>query len=89
MGLRLALPGRQLCWMMMTVRVIVKVGMGFDIVEFRRGEEGYSPVCHVYSFEPHDPMLGFEKSIAEVDPRLITDTGQILYCPQPPRSEAR
>ena len=66
-----------------------ELGMGFDIVEFRRGEEGYSPVCHVYSFEPHDPMLGFEKSIAEVDPRLITDTGQILYCPQPPRSEAR
>lgn len=59
------------------------LGMGFDIVEFRRGEEGYSPVCHVYSFEPNDPQQGFEKSIAEVNPARITDTGQVIYCPQP------
>ncbi len=64
-----------------------EVGMGFDIVEFRRGEEGYSPVCHVYSFEPNDPQQGFEKSMAEVNPARITDTGQIMYCPQP--AEAR
>jgi len=59
------------------------LGLGFDIVEFRRGEEGYSPICRVYQFEPHDPMLGFERSLAEVDPNRITDTGQVIYCPQP------
>ncbi len=65
------------------------IGGGFDLVEFRRGEEGYSPVCRVFTFEPNDPMRGFEKSIAEVDPMRITDTGEIVYCPQPPRTESR
>jgi hypothetical protein len=60
------------------------LGEGFDLLEFRRGETGYSPICRVYSFEPHDPLLGFEKSIAEVDPLRITDTGEVVYCPQPP-----
>ncbi len=60
------------------------LGMGFDLLEFRRGETGYSPICQVYSFEPHDPTLGFETSIAEVDPLRITDTGEVVYCPQPP-----
>lgn len=64
-----------------------ELGMGFDLVEFRRGEEGYSPLCHVYSFEPNDPMMGFEQSIAEVNPARIVDTGEVVYCPQP--SEAR
>ena len=32
------------------------VGEGFDVLQFRRGEDGYSPVCRVRSFDPLDPM---------------------------------
>jgi len=64
--------------------VLGQLGRGFDLMEFAREDEGYSPVCQVYSFEPQDPLAGFEKSIAEVPPAGITDTGQLIYCPQIP-----
>lgn len=59
------------------------IGMGFDLLEFSRGDEGYSPVCRVYSFEPVKPESGFEKSLSEVNLSHMTDTGRVMYCPQP------
>lgn len=59
------------------------IGMGVDLMEFKRGEGNYSPVCHVFSFTPKDPMAP-EKSVAEVMANMdvITDTKQYVYCLQ-------
>lgn len=31
-------------------------GSGWDVVQFRRGQAGYSPICHVIMFDPPDPL---------------------------------
>lgn len=58
-------------------------GSGLDIMEFRRGEDGYSPVCRIFTFDPADPMKP-EKTIAEIDRTTIKDTGTHVYCIQTP-----
>ena len=59
------------------------LGEGFDVLQFRRGEDGYSPVCRVLSFAPKDPSNP-ETSIASIDPAAVTDTGRYIYCLQLP-----
>lgn len=59
------------------------MGMGLDILEFKRGEDGYSPVCKVLSFDPKDTTMP-ETSVAEIDPATIKDTGTYVYCIQAP-----
>lgn len=60
-----------------------ELGQGFDLIQFRRGEDGYSPVCRVLQFEPLDPKQP-ETAIAAIDPAAVTDTGRYIYCLQLP-----
>jgi hypothetical protein len=59
------------------------LGQGFDVLQFRRGNDGYSPVCRVRSFEPADPMHP-ETSVAAIDPATVNDDGKYIYCLQLP-----
>jgi len=59
------------------------LGMGLDVMDRRRGEDGYSPICHVYSFVPKDTMNP-EKSVNDIDMSQVTDTKQYVYCLQTP-----
>ena len=59
------------------------LGLGFDVMKFHRGEDGYSPVCRVLSYTPQDPTKP-ETSIAKIDPATVTDTGRYVYCLQAP-----
>ncbi len=58
-------------------------GQGFDVMQFRRGQDGYSPVCRVRSFVPQDAMKP-ETAVADIDPSSVTDTGVYVYCLQLP-----
>lgn len=60
-----------------------EVGQGFDVLEFRRGTDGYSPVCRLWQYEPLDPLKP-ATSVAEIDPATVTDTGRYIYCLQLP-----
>jgi hypothetical protein len=60
-----------------------ELGEGFDLLQFRRGEDGYSPVCRVLAFSPKDPKKP-ERVISEIDPAAVTDTGRYIYCLQLP-----
>jgi len=58
-------------------------GIGPDVMEHRRGEEGYSPICRVWTFDPADTMNP-EKKVADIqNPK---DTGKYVYCLQAPPS---
>lgn len=59
------------------------IGMGLDLMEYKRGEGNYSPICRVFSFTPKDPMVP-EQSVAEViaNADVVTDTKQYVYCLQ-------
>lgn len=59
------------------------VGQGFDLIQHRRGEDGYSPVCRVLAFDPKDPKKP-ETAIADIDPAKVSDTGRYIYCLQLP-----
>lgn len=67
-------------------RVPAELGQGADVLEFRRGEEGYSPLCRVFSFVPKNPQMALEQSVAEIDPAAVTDTGRLVYCLQTQRT---
>jgi hypothetical protein len=59
-------------------------GAGYDVIEHAPGEEGYSPICKVYSFKA---PLAFPMSAADVlavDPAPVAETGAgaYIYCPQ-------
>ena len=58
-------------------------GTGHDVLQFKRSEDGYSPVCRVLSFDPVDPMLP-ETSVSEIDQTTVHVTGRYLYCLQAP-----
>lgn len=60
-----------------------ELGEGFDLLQFRRGDDGYSPVCRVLAFAPKDPKNP-ERLIANIDPATVTDTGRYIYCLQLP-----
>jgi hypothetical protein len=57
------------------------LGSGFDLLDAARGEPGYSPLCHVFSFAPADPLAP-AVSAAELDPSLLHDTGAFVWCLQ-------
>jgi hypothetical protein len=59
------------------------IGMGLDIMDFKRGEDGYSPICHVYSFVPKDTKNP-EKKVSDIDMTQVTDTKKYVYCLQTP-----
>lgn len=67
-----------------------ELGQGNDVLEARRGESGYSPLCRVFTFEPKNPQMALEQSVAEIDPATVQDTGRLVYCLQTlrtPRSQ--
>jgi len=58
------------------------VGSGFDVLQYKRGDVGYSPICHVMFFSPPDPT-NIPTDFAAVDPSAYaTDTGLRVYCLQ-------
>jgi hypothetical protein len=59
------------------------LGLGLDLLDAQRGQDGYSPVCHLYSFTPRD-IMNPEKSVADINPSKITDLKQYAYCLQTP-----
>ena len=61
-------------------------GVGDDVLEFRRGDEGYSPLCRVFTFEPKNPQMALEQSVAEIDQSTVQDTGELVYCLQTQRT---
>jgi hypothetical protein len=58
-----------------------KLGSGYDILEARRGEAGYSPFCHVFSFVPADPLHP-PTNAADIDASQLHDTGTFVWCLQ-------
>ncbi|MGZ3406688.1 MAG: hypothetical protein ACXVAN_09630 [Polyangia bacterium] len=58
-----------------------KLGSGFDILDARRGEPGYSPLCHVFSFVPPDPLRP-PTNAADIDASQLHDTGTFVWCLQ-------
>lgn len=58
------------------------LGMGLDIMDYKRGEDQYTPICHVWSFPPNDTSHP-ETSVAQVDMSQLTDKGYV-YCLQTP-----
>lgn len=56
-------------------------GSGFDVLEARRGEPGYSPLCRVWSFDPADPQHP-PTSAADIDAAGARDTGAFVWCLQ-------
>lgn len=62
------------------------MGEGNDVLEFRRGDEGYSPLCRVFTFEPKNPQMALEQSVAEIDQSTVQDTGELVYCLQTQRT---
>lgn len=57
------------------------LGAGFDILDARRGEPAYSPLCHVFSFAPADPLHP-PTAAAEIDATQLHDTGSFVWCLQ-------
>lgn len=57
------------------------LGAGHDILDHVRGEPGYTPVCHVFSFVPADPVHP-PTSASDIDGATLQDTGSFIYCLQ-------
>jgi hypothetical protein len=55
-----------------TANTTVTVGKGYDVVEARRGEPGYSPVCQVFTYDAGGPLTldQLPKSASEVVARF-------------------
>src|SRR5438874_1727569 len=58
-----------------------KLGSGYDVLDARRGEPGYSPLCHVFSFVPPDPLHP-PTNAADIDAAQLHDTGTFVWCLQ-------
>lgn len=58
-------------------------GDGLDIMEHKRGEDGYSPICRVWTFDPVDVNKP-EKTVGEIDMMTAVDTKKYVYCLQAP-----
>lgn len=57
-------------------------GHGFDVLEHKRGEPGYSPLCKLLTFTPTDPLTP-ERSAAQIAPtQLDPDPMITVYCLQ-------
>jgi hypothetical protein len=57
------------------------LGAGYDVLDHVRGEPGYSPVCHVFSFVPADPLHP-PRSASDIDASTLHDTRSFIYCIQ-------
>ncbi len=81
-----AIPG--LDGSMNPVGVAGGVGTGYDILEAKRGDANYSPVCHVISYQPDDPLHpktdAADLSDAELQSTGLADSDQgYIFCLQP------
>jgi hypothetical protein len=55
-------------------------GMGHDVLQFARGDAGYSPLCHVLPFTPLDPT-NLPTDATGIDAsRVGADLGQYVFC---------
>ncbi len=63
------------------------LGLGHDLMDYKRGETGYSPICHVWTFDPKD-IMNPEKSVGDIMDGMhnVTDTMTYVYCLQTPPS---
>jgi hypothetical protein len=57
-------------------------GSGWDVVQHRRGEAGYSPICHVIFFDPPDPLNPVTNEAAIPAAAMLPDEGLRIYCLQ-------
>jgi len=63
-------------------------GTGWDILDAARGETGYSPVCHVITYTPDDP-LNPKTSMADLSPTELASAASatadqgFFFCFQP------
>ena len=60
------------------------VGMGNDVLSRKRGEAGYSPLCHIETFSPADPS-NLPTDAAQIDPTSLDPEptpARYVYCLQ-------
>ncbi len=57
------------------------LGTGYDVVDFKRGEMGYEPICQVFKFTPKD-TANIETDASMIDPATITPdpNNPYIYC---------
>ena len=55
-------------------------GMGHDVLQFARGDTGYSPICHLIAFTPADPNNLPTNAEAILPSQLGQDTGVYVFC---------
>jgi hypothetical protein len=41
------------------------LGDGWDLLDARRGDANYSPICHVFSYEPTNPLLWVDPDLSK------------------------
>jgi len=64
------------------------VGAGYDLLDFARGETDYSPVCHILTYTPDDP-LNPKTSVADLSATELASAasadadGGYVFCFQP------
>lgn len=58
-------------------------GAGFDVLEAIRGEDGYSPLCEVFTYVPADPQIP-ARDARDIDPMTVKPDARerFVYCPQ-------
>jgi hypothetical protein len=62
-------------------------GLGRDVFDAKRGQDGYSPICELWTFEPASMNLKqSELKVSEIDvvARHPERTGKYIYCLQTP-----
>jgi|SRR5579883_891049 len=55
-------------------------GMGHDVLQYARGEAGYSPICHLVPFTPPDPSNLPTSADAIPASAIGPDTGEYAFC---------
>ena len=58
-------------------------GAGFDVLEAIRGEDGYSPLCEVFTYVPADPQIP-ARDARDIDPMTVKPDARerFVYFPQ-------
>jgi hypothetical protein len=56
-------------------------GEGFDVLEHKRGDAMYSPICEVFSFDPADPMAP-ETNVKDINQATVQPTSTFVWCLQ-------
>lgn len=58
-------------------------GQGYDVLQARRGEPGYSPLCQIFSYVPTDPSAPASDAAAiDSVANQVSDMGSYVYCLQ-------